>query len=98
MRWLVLSFFSVLLVQAQTLAINGSVRGRVTDQTGSPIADGKVTVSNSSTGFTRSLTTGDDGYYVFPNLPLGTYVVRSRKAVLPASGIRMLFSTPAAKR
>ena len=80
MRWLVLSFFSVLLVQAQTQAINGSVRGRVTDQTGSPIADGKVTVSNSSTGFTRSLTTGDDGYYVFPNLPLGTYVVEIEKS------------------
>jgi hypothetical protein len=63
----------------QTQAINGSIRGRVVDQTGSPIAHATVTVDNSQTGFTRSLETPEDGYYVFPNLPLGSYSVSLQK-------------------
>src|SRR5882757_6032618 len=65
--------------RAQVQAINGSVRGRVLDQTGSPLAEAAVTIENAQTGFSRSLTTSEDGYYVVPNLPLGTYSVRIEK-------------------
>ncbi len=64
---------------AQTQAINGSIRGRVVDQTGSPVAQASVTISNAQTGFSRSVATPDDGYYVFPNLPLGSYTVKIEK-------------------
>jgi hypothetical protein len=64
----------------QTQAINGSVRGRVIDQTGAPIAQATVSVKNGQTGFSRSLVTSDDGYYVFPNLPLGAYSVSMEKS------------------
>jgi hypothetical protein len=65
---------------AQTQAINGSIRGRVVDQTGSPVAQANVTVENAQTGFSRSLETSEDGYYVFPNLPLGGFSVRVQKS------------------
>jgi hypothetical protein len=71
--------FVSFIADAQTQAINGSVRGRVADQTGSPMAGASVSVSNADTGFSRSFTTVEDGYYVFPNLPLGTYVVEIDK-------------------
>ncbi len=65
---------------SQTEAINGSIRGRVTDQANAPIAQAKVTIVNTETGFTRDMETNEDGYYVFPNLPLGSYTVSIQKA------------------
>jgi hypothetical protein len=63
----------------QTQSINGSIRGRVTDPAGAAITGAKVTVINQSTGFTRDMQSNGDGYYVFPNLPLGTYAVSIEK-------------------
>jgi Carboxypeptidase regulatory-like domain/TonB dependent receptor-like, beta-barrel len=64
---------------AQSQAINGAIRGRVTDPANAPIAQAKVTVENAGMGLSRSAETQDDGYYVFPNLPLGAYTVTIRK-------------------
>src|SRR5438445_8638292 len=65
---------------AQTQSINGSIRGRVVDETGSPIAQTSVSAENADTGFIRSTSTSDEGYYDLPNLPLGTYSVTIQKA------------------
>ncbi len=73
--WMVAAF-SLL---AQTQAINGSIRGRVTDAAGAAVPNAKVTVLNEATGFTRTAASGDDGYYIFPNLPLGSYSVTVQK-------------------
>ena len=80
------SFFAAALLAAclmplgaQTQAINGSIRGRVTDPAGSAIPAATVTVTNTATGFTRDAQTADDGYFVIPNLPLGTYTVIFKK-------------------
>ena len=67
-------------VFAQTQAINGSIRGRVVDQANSPISQASVKIESPQTGFDRSLETADDGYYVVPNLPLGTYSVSFSKS------------------
>ena len=64
---------------AQTQAINGSIRGRVIDSAGAAVPLAKVTVLNDETGFTRTVSSEDDGYYVVPNLPLGTYTVTIQK-------------------
>ena len=66
---------AVFTAAGQTQAINGSIRGRVTDAAGASVPAAKITISNDQTGFSRSLVSDDDGYYVFPNLPLGTYTV-----------------------
>jgi hypothetical protein len=64
---------------AQSQAINGAIRGRVVDPANAPVAQAKVRVDNTLTGLSRSAETGDDGYYVFANLPLGTYTVTIQK-------------------
>jgi hypothetical protein len=74
--------FGILSLQpalAQTQAINGSIRGRVTDAGAASIAQAKVTILNDETGFTRQVATDENGYYVFPNLPLGSYTVTIEK-------------------
>jgi hypothetical protein len=81
-RIVVASLFLLFVLQlafAQTQAINGSIRGRVTDAAGANVPQAKVTVTNNDTGFSRSLNSGDDGLFVFPNLPLGTYTVTVEK-------------------
>ncbi len=67
------------LIWAQAQAINGSIRGRVTDPVASPIAQADVKIENTGTGLERSAQTTEDGYYVFPNLPLGSYKVTIQK-------------------
>ena len=69
--------FTTQLTSAQTQAINGSIRGRVSDATNAPVPAAQVTVRNDETGFRRSIDTSDDGYYVVPNLPIGVYTVNN---------------------
>ena len=77
---------------AQSQSINGTIRGIVTDATGAPIAGATVTVKNLDTGFVRQFKTADDGLYIAPNLPLGTYSVLGESsgfAPLTQSGIHV---------
>ena len=76
---LALEMLSVRPSYGQSQAINGSIRGRVTDQANAPIAQVGVKVENTRTGLSKTAETGEDGYYVFPNLPLGSYTVTLQK-------------------
>ena len=83
-RWFTIRFLALALslctvVRPQSQAINGSIRGQVQDQASAPIAAATVRVENLGTGFSRSELTGEDGYYVIANLPLGTYTVTINK-------------------
>src|SRR5712672_548478 len=60
--------------------VKGSIRGTVTDEQGAAVPDAEVTISDSSTGFSRSAKTGSDGVYNFPDLPLGTFQIRATHA------------------
>jgi hypothetical protein len=64
---------------AQSQAINGSIRGRVTDQANAPVAKTSVKIDSTDTGLTRTEESSDEGYYTFPNLPLGKYTVTFQK-------------------
>src|SRR5215470_19242653 len=64
---------------AQSTAINGAIRGHVTDASGAAVPDATVTVENRALGFIRSFKTNQEGYYVIPNLPLGAYEVTVTK-------------------
>src|SRR5690348_13375990 len=64
---------------AQTQSINGSVRGHVTDPAGTAVPNAQVAVKNDSTGFERTQSTDDAGFYLLPNLPLGTYTLTVQK-------------------
>ena len=88
--------FACQLAFAQTQAINGSIRGRVIDAAGAVVPSANVTVTNSETGFSRSLDTDDNGLFVFPNLPLGTYTRCKicEQLFLSASGRGGLYARP----
>src|SRR5579863_3487001 len=64
---------------AQTQAINGSIRGRVTDPAAAAVPKAAVNATNNGTAYSRDVETNDDGYYVIPNLPLGTYTLTLKK-------------------
>ncbi|HRJ89995.1 MAG TPA: MG2 domain-containing protein [Pyrinomonadaceae bacterium] len=53
----------------------GSISGTVTDDNGAVIAGATVTATNSTTGFSRSATTNDNGSFLITNLEAGTYTV-----------------------
>lgn len=50
-----------------------AVSGIVADQAGAPVAGATVRLSNSQTGFNRTVTTSEDGRYSFVSLPPATY-------------------------
>lgn len=75
-----LAVAAALPVQVTRAASNdGSLVGRITASDNTPLADTEVTVKNPETGFSRTVKADADGYYRFPFLPVGKYVVEATK-------------------
>src|SRR5262249_17318945 len=49
------------------------ISGVVQDPSGASIPGAEVRVTQTDTGFTRTATSGPDGSYTIPNLPVGPY-------------------------
>ncbi len=64
---------------SQSQAVNGTIRGQITDPNGAVVPDAQITLSSGDTGFARTVVSDADGYYVAPNLPLGSYTVTIEK-------------------
>jgi len=77
----------LLLITAPAWAqsFRGSIRGTVTDPSGSVIAGAKVSAKSIGTGLQREATTGSDGGYVLAELPAGEYTVTVESAGLSPS-------------
>src|SRR3954447_10084235 len=58
---------------AQSQAINGTIEGTITDQSGGTLPGVSVTVTNVDTGDTRVVVSNQAGVYRAPLLPLGRY-------------------------
>ena len=90
--------FAVFLVvnvsaQSGTTGIKGSVK----DQQGAAVPGAVVLLTNPNTGFSRTVTTSDDGIYTFPGIAPGTYQIEVtagnfKKAVV--TGIKALVDNP----
>ncbi len=65
------------VVAAQSQATTGLIQGTVYDQAGAVVPGASVTVTNTATGFTRTVTSNSDGFFTAPLLPLGTYTLRA---------------------
>jgi len=61
-------------------ASTGTISGIVTDPNSASIAGALVRLRNEATGDTRQTPTGNDGLYVFSQLPPGTYEISSENA------------------
>ncbi|MBS1850315.1 MAG: TonB-dependent receptor [Acidobacteria bacterium] len=57
--------------------VTGSIVGTLTDTSGAVLSGAAITVTNSQTQFTRTVTTGTNGDYVVTPLAPGEYIVRA---------------------
>ncbi|HYK49592.1 MAG TPA: carboxypeptidase-like regulatory domain-containing protein, partial [Terriglobales bacterium] len=74
---------------ASAQSFRGSIRGKITDPSGSVIANAKVSARNTGTGLTREATTSDDGAYVLAELPAGIYTVTAQAAGLSPAAMNV---------
>ncbi|HEY2351705.1 MAG TPA: carboxypeptidase regulatory-like domain-containing protein, partial [Candidatus Acidoferrum sp.] len=91
-----LFILSALGMTAKAQTFRGTILGTVTDSSGLAISGATVTVKNTDTGLIRSLTSGEDGSYSAPELPIGTYSVSVEKSGFKTglvSGITVEVST-----
>jgi Carboxypeptidase regulatory-like domain len=66
-------FLFAVSMSAQTF--HGNLTGAVTDASGAVIPEVTVTLTNPSTGLTRTTVTTSSGDYSFPELPVGVYSI-----------------------
>src|SRR3954468_3719181 len=67
---LLLTLLVMALAQVRDTA---SLFGTVSDPQSAVVTSAKVSITNPSTGFSRSAATDSSGGFVFPLLPVGTY-------------------------
>ena len=65
------------MIQAQDAT--GRIIGNISDPSGSPVPEVKVTVTNDKTLISQDTSTDRDGYYQVLSLPIGTYTVTVEK-------------------
>src|SRR5712691_8448818 len=71
-------FLACSAVFGQTAAVS-QISGTVQDSTGLAVPGAQVIVTQTGTGVTRTATTGPDGAYLLPSLPIGPYRLEVRK-------------------
>ena len=67
-----LAFF---LATASAQVVGGTLAGTVTDTTGAALSGVTIVIHNDETGTERNQTTGADGRYSAPSIPIGTYSI-----------------------
>ncbi|MBV9085634.1 MAG: carboxypeptidase regulatory-like domain-containing protein, partial [Acidobacteriaceae bacterium] len=61
-------------VSAQAVAV-AQIAGQVMDATGALVPDAQIRLTQTETGFSRTVTTNAQGSYSLPDLPVGPYVL-----------------------
>ncbi len=68
----------VLLATAPALAqTTATITGTISDTSGGALPGVQLTLEQTQTGLVRMLTTGSDGRFVFPGIPVGEYALRA---------------------
>ena len=85
---------TVLFIFLGTLcfAQEATILGTITDPSGATVPNVKVSLTNTDTGITTTVTTSTDGQYVAPDLHIGAYTVRAEAAgfkVAAEKGIKL---------
>lgn len=55
--------------------VTGTLTGHVTDQNGDAVPNAQVTIANPERGLERTFQTNEEGIYIAPLLPPGTYTI-----------------------
>jgi outer membrane receptor for ferrienterochelin and colicin len=76
---LLLVFAFAVRASAQTQITTGVIQGTVQDEHGATVPGTSVEVKNSDTNLTKSLTTDENGRFVFLQLPPGRYTLTASK-------------------
>jgi hypothetical protein len=63
------------LIHGQAIG-GGQIQGTVTDETGSAVSGATVEAVQTESGLHRIVTSGDDGGYNLPSLPVGPYTLK----------------------
>jgi hypothetical protein len=71
--------FGILFMTAATWAQTSQINGVIKDSTGSVIPAAAIKATQTATGVVRTTTSGADGGYVLPGLPVGPYMVEVTK-------------------
>jgi hypothetical protein len=67
--------FFVLFSPSIAQVVGGTLSGIVTDPSGAALSDAVVLIHNDETGNERKLTTGADGRFSAPSVPIGSYTI-----------------------
>ena len=59
--------------------ITGTISGIVTDPTGAVVPQVAITITNTETGLSRTVTSNDMGEYIAPDLPNGIYRITAKQ-------------------
>jgi hypothetical protein len=68
-------FALILTLAGQAQVVGGTISGTISDRTGAALPNVQVLVHNDETGNERRLTTGPDGRYSAPSIPVGVYTI-----------------------
>ncbi|MFY9689491.1 MAG: TonB-dependent receptor [Candidatus Acidiferrales bacterium] len=60
------------ILSAQTISTS-QIRGTIVDATGAPVPGAQISLTQTATGAVRTATSGTDGDYLLPELPVGPY-------------------------
>src|SRR6266699_1526254 len=78
-------FFAVAMALIASVSMRGQsvstsqVSGTIRDSSGSVVPEARVQLTQTFTGLIRSTTSGSDGSYLIPNLPIGPYTLQVTK-------------------
>ena len=78
-RWVLLVFLA-LSVTASAQYTTASLGGTVVDASGSPVPAANISIRNIDTGFSTGNSSGEDGTFLFPRLPIGVYELTADKS------------------
>jgi hypothetical protein len=65
-------FLSCTILSAQTISTS-QIRGTIVDASGAPVPGAQITLTQTATGAVRTASSGTDGDYLLPELPVGPY-------------------------
>ena len=76
--WLILcSCLALMILHPPASAqVTGSINGTVVDTTQAAIPGAKLVLTNTQTGDTRQLTSSEQGFFNFADLPRGEYTIK----------------------